>query len=163
MVKGGALLAKGDNFKGGNDHYSAKLAAMPPDEAAQKEKVHHARISASMKRYHAIKRIASGILKAEVNPNSYQQDVLAAFGYDVETLGPPTAAVMILCNMAAKAAAGDVKAAEFLFSYGGIPNMNQMIRREELEILRHKGDPKEMDIERLEAIKLLLSVPSAVE
>ena len=69
---------------------------------------------------------------------------------------------MILLHMAYKACNGDVKAAEFLFSYGGIPNMNQLIRREELEILRQKGKPKDMDIEDLAQLKVLLGVESVI-
>jgi len=63
--------------------------------------------------------------------------------------------------MAYKACNGDIHAAEFLFSYGGIPNMNQMIRREELDYLRHKGELKD-DVDKLEAVKILLDIPSAI-
>ena len=149
-------------FKPGASYYE-KLAASPPEVSAQMEANRRAKMSAGIKKTRAIQRIINAILKAEVDPNSYESDILNTFGYEINDCGLPTVAIMIMFSMANRACKGDVKAAEFLFSYGGIPNMNQMIRREELEILRHKGDPKDMDIERLEAIKLLLSVPSAVE
>ena len=63
--------------------------------------------------------------------------------------------------MANRACKGDVRAAEFLFSYGGIPNMNQVIKREELDYLRHKGELKD-DVDKLEAVKILLDIPSAI-
>lgn len=149
-------------FKPGASYYE-KLAASSPEVSAQMEANRRAKMSAGIKKTRAIQRIINAILKAEVDPNSYQTDILKTFGYEIEECGVPTVAVMVLLHMAYKACNGDVKAAEFLFSYGGIPNMNQMIRREELEILRHKGDPKDLDIDRLEAIKLLLAVPSAIE
>ena len=160
ISKGGARMPRCINPAAA---YHAKLAAAPPEEAAKMEANRRAKMSAGVKKTRAIQRIVNAVLKAEVDPNSYQTDILKTFGYEIEDCGVPTVAVMILLHMAYKACKGDVKAAEFLFSYGGIPNMNQMIRREELEILRHKGDPKDLDIDRLEAIKLLLAVPSAIE
>lgn len=143
--------------------YREKLAAMPPEEAAKVEAARRAKMSAGVKKTRAIQRIVNTLLKAEIEPNAYQQGILDAFGYDIGECGVPTVAVMILCCMAARAASGDVKAAEFLFAYGHIPNMNHVIRREELDYLRHKGDPREMDIEDLTQLKVLLGVESVIK
>ena len=120
--------------------YHEKLAAMSPDEAAKMEAARRAKMSAGVNKTRAIQRIVNTVLKAEVNPNSYQSDILNTFGYEINECGLPTVAVMILLNMAYRACNGDVKAAEFLFSYGGIPNMDQMIRRDELHIMNERLD-----------------------
>lgn len=142
--------------------YNQKLAAATPEEAAHMEDNRRARLSAGMKRSHAIKRIVNTVLKSGINPSSYEKDILNVFGYDINECGVPTVAVMVILSMAAKAAKGDVRAAEFLFSYGGIPNMDQQIKREHLDYLRHRDDPKEMDIEDLSQLKILLDVPSVI-
>lgn len=159
ISKGGARMPRCINPAAA---YHAKLAAAPPEEAAKMEANRRAKMSAGIKKTRAIQRIVNAVLKAEVDPNSYQTDILKTFGYEIEECGVPTVAVMILLHMAYKACNGDVKAAEFLFSYGGIPNMNQLIRREELEILRQKGKPKDMDIEDLAQLKVLLGVKSVI-
>lgn len=144
------------------NQYRAKLAAMPPDEAARKEAARISKAVISNKRTRAIKGIVNAIFKTQIDPNSYQTDILKTFGYEIEECGVPTVAVMILLNMAYRACNGDTRAAEFLFSYGHIPNLNQQIKREELEILRHKGEPK-VDVDKLEAVKkILLDIPSAI-
>ncbi len=120
--------------------YHDKLAALPPEEAAKMEANRRAKMSAGIKKTLAIKRIVNAILKSEVVPNSYEVDILNTFGYEINECGLPTAAVMILLSMAARALKGDVKAAEFLFSYGGIPNMDQMIKLDELKINRDRCD-----------------------
>ena len=141
--------------------YHEKLAAASPEEAEKMEANRRAKMSAGIRKTRAIQRIVNAVLKAEVDPNSYQTDILKTFGYEIEECGVPTVAVMVLLHMAYKACNGDIHAAEFLFSCGGIPNMNQVIKREELDYLRHKGDPK-VDVDKLEAVKILLDIPSAI-
>ena len=113
--------------------YHEKLAAMPPEEAAKVEANRRAKMSAGIKRTRAIQRIVNSVLKAEVDPNSYETDILNTFGYEINECGLPTVAVMIMLSMARRACNGDVRAAEFLFSYGGIPNMDQLIKREAIK------------------------------
>ena len=116
--------------------YQDKLKSLPPEEAERVDSERRAKMSTGLKKTLAIKRIINSLLKAEVEPNSYQRDVLNAFGYDIKVCGVPTAAVMILCNMVARAAAGDTKAAEFVFSYGHIPNMDQSIKLDQIKALK---------------------------
>ena len=118
------------------NQYRAKLAAMPPDEAARKEAARISKSVISNKRTRAIKCIVNSILKSQIDPNSYQTDILKAFGYEIEECGVPTVAVMILLNMAYRACNGDIRAAEFLFSYGHIPNMDHFLKMEQNNILR---------------------------
>ncbi len=113
--------------------YHEKLAAASPEEAEKMEANRRAKMSAGIKKTRAIQRIVNSVLKAEVDPNSYETDILNTFGYEINVCGLPTVAVMILLSMARRACNGDVRAAEFLFSYGGIPNMDQLIKREAIK------------------------------
>lgn len=141
--------------------YLDKLAAMPPEEAELAEKRRRARMSAGLKKRLAIKRILNQLLRSEINPTIYERDVLEHFGYEIDECGLPTVAIMVLFSMASRAMRGDAKAAAFVFSYAGIPNMDQVIKREELDYLRHRGEPK-VDVDKLEAVKILLDIPSAI-
>ena len=122
------------------NQYRAKLAAMPPDEAARKEAARISKSVISNKRTRAIKGIVNSILKSQIDPNSYQTDILKAFGYEIEECGVPTVAVMILLNMAYRACNGDIRAAEFLFSYGHIPNMDHFLKMEQIKALKENND-----------------------
>ena len=99
-----------------------------------------AKMSAGVKKTRAIQRIVNSVLKAEVDPNSYQTDILKTFGYEIEECGVPTVAVMILLNMAYRACNGDIRAAEFLFSYGHIPNMDHFLKMEQIKALKENND-----------------------
>ena len=122
------------------NQYRAKLAAMPPDEAARKEAARISKSVISNKRTRAIKGIVNSILKSQIDPNSYQTDILKAFGYEIEECGVPSVAVMILLNMAYRACNGDTRATEFLFSYGHIPNMDHFLKMEQIKALKENND-----------------------
>ena len=122
------------------NQYRAKLAAMPPDEAARKEAARISKSVISNKRTRAIKGIVNSILKSQIDPNSYQTDILKAFGYEIEECGVPAVVVMILLNMAYRACNGDTRAAEFLFSYGHIPNIDHFLKMEQIKALKENND-----------------------
>ena len=55
--------------------YHEKLAAASPEEAEKMEANRRAKMSAGIRKTRAIQRIVNAVLKAEVDPNSYQTDI----------------------------------------------------------------------------------------
>ena len=150
--------------------YRDKLKALPDEERERIQRETRAKLSASVKKHRAVERIVNNLLKAEYDPLDYERDVLTAFGYEIDECGLPTVAVMVLCAQAVKAIKGNTAAAQFLFSYGGVPDIDQVIEREKLkeqslanarryEIEREKLDMlREAREEKSEGVKIIWDI-----
>ena len=108
------------------------------------------------KRKKATRDLARQVLALQPKASKKAKRAIEAMGYDAEAEGAPTVELMGLCAIAQMYMAGDIAAAQFLYSYAQVPDMRAALEREKIKTAKKITQSAPLDVEDLSPLAELL-------
>jgi len=109
---------------------------LPEEERQRNREIWLEKVVNGIRTKRALKNEIQTVLRWTVKPNEEQQELLKTYCYGPESTGQVSALAMILFRITEDAMKGDLRAAGFLFKYGGIHTVDQEINREKCELTK---------------------------